>query len=151
MKELEHKEAVTLMRWVRLQVQLDPLRWAPLIWLFHIPNGGARNKVVAGKLKAEGVLAGASDYFLPFPVTLCDGREYAGLFLELKAGNNKPTAEQFHFLKNMRWAGYAATWCQGWTAAAAAIIVYCAAVTDLPLDWREFKAEKWMNLPPFPG
>ena len=29
--------------------------------LFAVPNGGKRNKIIAGKMKAEGALAGVSD------------------------------------------------------------------------------------------
>jgi len=50
-----------------------------LEWLHAIPNGGERNKIQAGKLKAEGVRAGVADTFLPFPHA-----GFSGLYLEFK-------------------------------------------------------------------
>ncbi|WP_234733425.1 VRR-NUC domain-containing protein [Tellurirhabdus bombi] len=47
--------------------------------LFAIPNGGHRNKVVAAKLKMEGVLPGVPDLQLALP----RGR-FHGLFIEMK-------------------------------------------------------------------
>ena len=35
--------------------------------LFSVPNGGARSKATAGRLKAEGVVAGVSDLILLVP------------------------------------------------------------------------------------
>lgn len=46
-----------------LQADLVP----ELAWFHAIPNGGERDKVTAGKLKAEGVKAGVWDTFLPVP------------------------------------------------------------------------------------
>lgn len=47
--------------------------------LFAIPNGGQRDKITAGKLKAEGVKPGVPDIFLPVPRHV-----WAGLFVEMK-------------------------------------------------------------------
>ena len=58
--------------------------------MFHIPNGGSRNKLEASNLKKQGVKAGVPDLFLPV------GRgSYHGLFIELKSAKisrlkNKP-------------------------------------------------------------
>ncbi len=52
---------------------------AVLEWLHAIPNGGERNPIVAGNLKAEGVRSGVWDVSLPCPC----GR-YAGLYIEMK-------------------------------------------------------------------
>jgi hypothetical protein len=129
MRELEHKEAVVLTRWVARKA-LGDIR---LKWLFHIPNGGARNKIVAAKLKAEGVKPGVSDYLLPAPVA-----SYRGLFLELKAPDKTyPTKEQREFLADMVGQGYAATWCRGFMAAADAIEAYLNG-ERIPLDFRDY-------------
>ena len=50
-----------------------------LEWLFHIPNGGSRHKIEAGKLKAMGVKPGVPDLALLVPKG-----PYNGLFIELK-------------------------------------------------------------------
>lgn len=125
MRDLEHVEGVALMRWA----ELNRHQYPELKWLFHIPNGGARgvrvagkyrpNLVAAGKLKAEGVKKGVSDYLLP---AARDG--FNGLFIELKAGKNRPTKEQREFLADMTDAGYRAEWCTGWEACAQLIREY---------------------------
>src|SRR5262245_64718583 len=46
---------------------------------FAIPNGGARDVITAGRLKAEGVRAGVPDVCLPVARA-----GYHGLFLEVK-------------------------------------------------------------------
>lgn len=60
-----------------------------VIW-FHVPNGGARSKASAGKLKAMGTLPGAPDLVFILPdATVC--------FLELKiqGGRLSPAQEDF--------------------------------------------------------
>jgi len=53
----EHEEQRDFVQWFR--------RTHPDVRIFAIPNGGARNIVTAGKLKAEGVCAGVPDLFIP--------------------------------------------------------------------------------------
>lgn len=75
------------------QIQKSYFDWAKLHpqarRAFAIPNGGQRNKIVAAKLKAEGVRAGVLDVFLPIPRGGCHG-----MWIEFKAGKNGLTAEQ---------------------------------------------------------
>ena len=47
--------------------------------LFAVPNGGGRDTVTGGKLKAEGVTAGVSDLIL-----LKSNRDYGALLIEMK-------------------------------------------------------------------
>lgn len=78
-------------------------------YLFHIPNGGLRNKREAARLKRQGVKAGVSDMFLPIPM-----RGYAGLWVELKAKEGvKPTASQKEWIDKMVSVGYSAKVCYG--------------------------------------
>lgn len=58
-----------------------------------IPNGGKRAKATAGKLKAEGLKAGAPDLLI-----LCRGR---AIGLELKTGKGRLSPQQMAF--SMRW------------------------------------------------
>ena len=53
----EHAEQVTFVQWFRRQY--------PSAWIFAVPNGGDRNPIVAGKLKAEGVSRGVPDLYIP--------------------------------------------------------------------------------------
>lgn len=77
--------------------------------LMHVPNGGKRNPKEAARMKCFGVRAGVSDYFLPVP-----RGAFHGLWLELKAGDNKPTDKQREWLNKMQAQGYAAYWATGW-------------------------------------
>lgn len=93
------------------------VRYPELMDLLAIPNGGVRDERTAGKLKAEGVLAGTCDLFLPVPLyQQGDGRGYLpgvfhGLWLETKVPGNKPTAQQRAFMERMVARGYAvAVW-----------------------------------------
>jgi len=61
--ELEHIEQVHLILWTDGGEIADHYPNARKI--FAIPNGGHRNVVVAGKLKAEGVRAGVPDLCFP--------------------------------------------------------------------------------------
>lgn len=113
----EHVEAVNLVRWVSYQIAVKPA-----LRLFHaIPNGGARSKATAGKLKAEGVKSGVLDYMLP----VARG-PWHGLYLELKALDGRPTPQQTRFAQDVIAEGYAAVFCKGWSDAARALDEYLA-------------------------
>lgn len=61
MREEEHNIQAACVRWFNLQ-------WPEYRGLlFAVPNGGARSKATAGKLKAEGVVAGVADLILLVP------------------------------------------------------------------------------------
>lgn len=96
----EHDEAVELMRLVRAHEQ----RWPCLAFFYHQDNGRSTRAQGARK-KAEGVLPGVVDYFLPAP-----RGGFHGLYLELKARGKKPTAKQTIFLAYICSAGYAGAW-----------------------------------------
>lgn len=54
---LEHEEQREVVRWFRQT-------W-PGVRIHAIPNGGARSKATASRLKAEGVASGVPDLFVP--------------------------------------------------------------------------------------
>ena len=81
MKHEEDDIQKACVTWFKLQY---PMR---LIWA--TPNGGSRNVREAARLKAQGVLAGVPDLFIPEPCGT-----WHGLFIEMKAGKNKQTATQ---------------------------------------------------------
>lgn len=149
MKDLEHKESVALIKWRNLHLGKYP----ELKSLIHIPNGGKRNIRVAQKLKAEGTRPGVSDYLLPVArdVQWQDNRPVEhgqlpimrmiprnGLWIELKAGKNKPTDAQYEWLYMMRDQGYAADWAVGWYEASQMILGYleCRGYEKRPLKNR---------------
>ncbi len=99
MSEREHHIQVACVRWFQTQ--------HPRHLLFAIPNGGKRNPVVAAKLKAEGVLPGVPDLF----IAAARGG-FNGLFVELKAGKNKPTPAQEDVMRGLTSAGYKCAVCR---------------------------------------
>lgn len=90
-----------------------------LKWMHHIPNGGSRNKIEAVRLKAQGVKKGVPDIFLPYPTG-----EYHGLYIEMKYGKGRVTAEQHEFLDYAAEAGYKTAVCYNMQQAAEAILLY---------------------------
>jgi hypothetical protein len=53
----EHAEQVDFVRWFRLSY--------PEVLIFAIPNGGHRSPSTANRLKAEGVVRGVPDLYIP--------------------------------------------------------------------------------------
>ncbi len=87
-------------------------KYPELNLLFHIPNGGSRNKIEAANLKRQGVKAGVPDLFLPVP-----RGGYHGLFIEMKYGKNKPTPSQRKWMAALNEQGYLAVVCYGFDGA----------------------------------
>lgn len=86
-------------RWFRKQY--------PGVLIFHIPNGGKRNAREAAMFKAEGVVPGIPDLFL------AEGRHgFHGLFIEMKAGRNRPTPEQADAMQMLNASGYLCAVCR---------------------------------------
>lgn len=76
--------------------------------IFHIPNGGSRNKIEAANLKRQGVRAGVPDLMLPVAK-----QGYHGLFIEMKVGYNKPTENQEKWIELLSKNGYLVKTCWG--------------------------------------
>jgi len=100
--------------------QTNFFRWAEfakckrpeLSLLFHVPNGGSRNKAEAANLKMQGVKSGVPDIFLPVP-----RGAHHGLFIEMKVGSNRPTANQKQWIEELKRQGYFVAVCYGWVDA----------------------------------
>lgn len=113
---LEHGEQQALITRARLSAGARP----EMRLLFAIPNGGARSKADAGKLKAEGVLAGVPDLMLP---VARDG--WHGLFIELKRPKGGTTSTEQSTMHRDLWdQGYCVVTCPGQDAAWNAMIAY---------------------------
>ena len=67
---------------------------------YHCPNGGNRDAVTGAKLKRAGVKRGVPDLIIVGKL----------LVIELKVGNNKPTAQQVWWLEKYRAIGWRAFW-----------------------------------------
>ena len=109
MKQQEAREQINV-------ISYCTLRGFPV---FHIPNGGSRNKMEAANLKRQGVKAGVPDLCFPVPL-----RGYHGLFIEMKAGKNKTTQSQDEWLELLTANGYCTRVCYGFEDARAVIDWY---------------------------
>lgn len=117
----EHAEQAALFCWAATQTKV-----LPGIDIMHaIPNGGERNKAVAGKLKAEGVKSGVPDIFLPAPIG-----PWHGLYIELKRRgrerekNGGCSPVQVEYMDRLRFNGYCCFVCYGWEHAADIVRAY---------------------------
>lgn len=100
-------------------IQAACVRWFNLQWpeyrglLFAIPNGGARSKATAGKLKAEGVVSGVADLILMKPhfrqgVYFSDmiPLDSYALCIEMKTAKGRQSPEQKEWQKKVEEFGY---------------------------------------------
>lgn len=110
----EHDEQVAIFEWCEWQQSLVP----DLELLHAIPNGaklpwrrdhrGRRFSPEAMRLKAEGLRSGVPDMCLPVA-----RKEWHGLYIELKCGNNEPTEDQTWWMDRLTEQGYLAVVCWG--------------------------------------
>jgi hypothetical protein len=113
---VEADEQMMLMKWAAYSRGKYP----ELAMLFHIPNGGSRNRIEAARLKAQGVCPGVPDLCLP----VARGA-YHGLFIELKRQKGgRLSDEQKGWLDALGRNGYRAIRCDGWAKAAEEIARY---------------------------
>lgn len=100
----EDTEQINVITWARWNERQHP----ELKLLYHIPNGGSRNKAEAVKLKQMGVLAGVPDLHLPVPKGI-----YNGLYIEMKYADGRVERLQREFLKTAAGYGYYCAVCYG--------------------------------------
>jgi hypothetical protein len=124
----ESAEQRALFQWARFATAQHP----DLRLLFAIPNGGARHKATAGRLKAEGVRLGVPDLCLPVP-----RGPYAALYIELKRphAKGKPkgrtSQEQLWWLGELQAVGNFAGVVYGWQEARDMIEAYLKGMAQL--------------------
>lgn len=106
MREEEHNIQAACVRWFNLQ-------WPQYRGLlFAVPNGGARSKATAGKLKAEGVVAGVADLILLVPKCVKandDEGWYNTIFalcIEMKTAKGRQSPEQKEWQAKVEEHGY---------------------------------------------
>ena len=113
---LESQEQTALFDWAEYQKNTMP----ELALMFHIPNGGSRNKIEAARLKRQGVKKGVSDVFLS-----CPKGGYHGLYIEMKRQKGGVlTKEQSDWLELVAKYGYKVAVCYGAEAAIKEITDY---------------------------
>ena len=114
----EHVEQRLLVQWLRVH----PV-WSRIPW-FAVPNAAKRGRILAARMKSEGMRAGVPDLVLP----LAAGG-FHGLYVELKAAVGDPwelSAGQHATLPALARQGYAVVVARGFAAARDALEAYRA-------------------------
>ena len=111
----ESQEQAALFNWAAAMSKRIP----ELESMHHIPNGGHRNKIVAVRLRREGVKSGVPDICLPAP-----RNGYHGLYIEMKSVDGKLRKEQKEWLERLGKNGYLAVVCHGFEEARDLIMNY---------------------------
>lgn len=109
----EHLHQKAFFDWAALQ------RFPDIDLMHAIPNGGERHAAVAGKLKAEGVKAGALD--VQWPVARGG---FIGLAIEFKFADGVPSKEQRLRIDALQRAGWCVAVCWSWDAASRLVTGY---------------------------
>ena len=91
-KDDEHQLQVACVNWFHAQPQYKRL----YNLFFAVPNGGARSKMTAAKLKAEGVKRGVADLLLIVP-----SGTYYYLAIEMKTSTGTQSDSQKEFQKSV--------------------------------------------------
>lgn len=98
----ESNEQIAAMDWLRAQHPKIALH------TLHIGNERKATYYAGYIMKRMGVLKGASDLFMAWPLG-----GFHGLFIEVKSATGRPTQEQKEFIQRMLDAGYMAKVCYG--------------------------------------
>lgn len=101
MKQNEHDLQVNCIKIFKIKY--------PSKMIFSIPNAGKRSVRAGVYYKAEGLLAGVPDLFVPEPTA-----EFSGLFIEMKTESkaSKPTPAQEEMISKLRARGYKVAICR---------------------------------------
>lgn len=112
----EAEEQAALFEWADWMRSTYP----ELALMFHVPNGGSRNRIEAARMKGQGVKPGVPDIVLPAP----RGR-YHGLFIELKRlRDGRISNDQKIWLTALGGQGYKCLVCFGAEEAKKEILKY---------------------------
>ena len=108
----EQEEQIKVFCWINCHPEIEP-------FAFHIANERKSSQIMGMILKYMGVKPGVSDIMIAIP-----SPPYHGLFIELKAGRNKPTPAQSSFLARVTQKGYLGVCVTGHEAAIETIKTY---------------------------
>ena len=105
----EHYHQVFFVSWFR--------RVYPSVLIFAIPNGGGRSKAEGGRLKAEGVVPGIPDLYVPA----------WQLWIEMKRPKKgRLSSAQKGIITHLQSLGHTCVVCYGFEDATAQIADFCA-------------------------
>ena len=107
----ETLEQRQLIQWCRTRPELQ--------YIFHIPNETVGGKGWIIRNRQLGVKSGVPDLRLPIP-----SGGYHGLFVEMKAGRGRLTADQKKWIQALNDLGYKSVVAHGWEDAKCQILDY---------------------------
>lgn len=106
----EEQEQIALFNWA---AWMSKTKWPEIAMMYHVPNGGYRNKAEAGRFRAQGVKPGVPDIVLPVARS-----GYHGLYIELKrTEGGRVSEEQRAWMDRLTEQGYYTAVCRGWEEA----------------------------------
>ena len=104
LKHLEAEHQKTVVEWAKWAYKTGKY---PNLNMIHCSLNGVKLSATQARIaKAQGMLSGVPDLFLPVPVG-----KYHGLYIEMKYGKNTLTENQERFLQNAANVGYAVAVC----------------------------------------
>lgn len=117
MERGEEREQARLIKWTHTPAvrAIAPV----LEFMFHCPNGGKRDGITGGQMRALGVKPGVPDLLMPIAASGC-----VGLAIEMKSAIGSTTDEQEKWLDALRLNGWATHVCRSADAARAIIMAY---------------------------
>ena len=142
--QLEAQHQAALFEWAAVMAKQYP----ELELLYHVANGGSRNKIEAANLKKQGVKSGVPDICLPVARGI-----FHGLYIELKVGKNTATDNQQRWMIKLIEQDYCARVCYGWDEARDLIMRYitigktahCADCSNWKTHLCEKNGGKWTD------
>lgn len=95
----EEREQAHFIKWTH---RPDVRALAPALrWMFHCPNGGKRDAITGGQMRALGVKPGVPDLLMP----VLSGPD-AGLALEFKSATGTTTSAQDEWIDHLKANGW---------------------------------------------
>ena len=105
MNRIEEIAQAKVIKWSHRKAIRDQL--PALRWLYHTPNGGLRNAVVAMQMVALGVKKGVPDLILPVAMSC-----FTGLVIEMKSDTGTTFKEQAEWMEHYKAQGWSVKLCR---------------------------------------
>ena len=117
MERGEEREQARFIKWTH---RPDVRELAPALrWMFHCPNGGKRDAITGGQMRALGVKPGVPDLLMP----VVSGPD-CGLALEFKSATGRMGPEQDEWADHLKANGWLVLMVRSADAARAAVMHY---------------------------
>lgn len=117
MERGEEREQARLIKWTHMPAvrAIAPA----LAFLFHCPNGGKRDGITGGQMRALGVKPGVPDLLMPVPIGA-----FNGLAIEMKSASGTASDEQKRWMAALDAYGWRVELCRSADEARQVLISY---------------------------